>query len=175
MTLATALRPQTLWPALLRRAPLVVLLVSAAVLGGALASQLWGGLYPCILCLYQRWPHAIAIALAVLALLLPGRPRVQAGLLALAGLALWAGAGIAGYHVGVEQQWWQSTAACDGARPLTGGSADALRQELLAMPVVRCDVVSWSFLGISMAGYNLAISLALGAVALFGAKTRAAG
>lgn len=171
MTTATAPFADLLDP-LLRRAPLIVLLVSAALLGGALASQYWGGLYPCILCLYQRWPHGIAIALALIALLLPGRPKVQAGLLALAGLTLWVGAGIGGYHVGVEQQWWQSTAACDGARPLGGDTLDAMRQHLLAMPVVRCDVVSWSFLGISMAGYNMAISLALGALALIGARRR---
>ena len=85
------------------------------------------------------------------------------------------GAGIAGFHVGVEQHWWAGTDGC-GVDPLaTGVSVDALREQLLGEPVVPCDVVTWSFFGISMAGYNFMISLLLGLTALVVAMRPAKG
>ncbi len=145
---------------------LLVAAGSAATLGAALLSQYVGGLAPCVLCVWQRWPHVAAIALAGLALLVLPRSRVAgAGLLALGGVALWTSAGIAAYHVGVEQHWWAGTAQCGttGAAPT---SLEDLRRMVMAAPVTRCDEVAWSFLGISMAGWNLLISLGLGAVAV---------
>ena len=105
------------------RAPLLIAVVSAAAIAIALASQIWGGLQPCVLCIWQRWAHGAVIALALLAVaaaLLAGR-RWAGRLTALAGLAAFAGAGIALYHVGVEQQWWPGTSGC-GAGALTGSS-----------------------------------------------------
>ena len=95
-----------------RIAPLATLALSLATLAGAYGSQHWGGLRPCVLCLYQRWPWWIAAGLAVLALALVRHRGARAGLLALAGVTLLAGGGIAVYHVGVEQHWWAGTASC---------------------------------------------------------------
>jgi disulfide bond formation protein DsbB len=149
-----------------RRPALLVAAGSAATLASALLSQFVGGLAPCVLCLWQRWPHVAAIALAALAFVAFGRSRaVGSGLLALAGVALWVSAGIAAYHVGVEQHWWAGTAQC-GAAGGTPTTLDDLRRMVLAAPVTRCDEVAWSFLGISMAGWNLLISLGLGALAV---------
>jgi disulfide bond formation protein DsbB len=78
------------------------------------------------------------------------------------------GAGIAVFHVGVEQHWWAGTAACGST--LSATSVEALRAQILAAPVVRCDQPAWSLLGISMAGYNALISAALAVVALIGAR-----
>ena len=157
---------------LTERAPLLLLLASAAVLGTALASQYFGGLQPCILCIYQRLPYAAVIGIATAALFLPTGPRAVA--LVLAGLAMLTGTGIAVFHVGVEQHWWQGTAECGAV-----GSADsleALRAQVLAAPTVRCDEVPWSLFGISMAGYNVLVSLVLGIASLVAARrlTRAA-
>src|SRR5579864_8009339 len=88
-----------------------VLTASGVVLGAALASQYWGGLAPCELCLLQRWPWAAAILLSFVALLAGSRPALPWVALVLAALfAL--GASIAFYHVGVEQHWFAGPSAC---------------------------------------------------------------
>ncbi len=107
--------------------------------------------------------------LAVAAALLAGR-RWAGRLTALAGLAAFAGAGIALYHVGVEQQWWPGTSGC-GAGALTGSSVQDLRAQIEAAPIVRCSDIPWSLFGISMAGYNAILSAALGLFALAAART----
>jgi disulfide bond formation protein DsbB len=146
-----------------RTAALLVALASAAILGSAYAFQYWGGYAPCVLCWWQRYAHMGVIALAVLALL-PVGTALRAPLLLAAAAAALAGAGIAGFHVGVEQHWWQGTAAC-GSTLGPATTIEEMRQRLLAQPVVRCDEVAWSLFGISMAGYNVVLSLALAAFA----------
>ncbi len=140
---------------------------SAMMLGAALAFQYFGGLEPCVLCIWQRYPYGAVIALGLAgAGLARGAAPPRGALITVMGLASFAlllDAAIAGFHVGVEQKWWQGTAACVGA---TGAdSIEALRAQLLAQKVVRCDEVAWSLGGISMAGYNMAVALALGTVA----------
>jgi len=147
-----------------RQTALVLLAGSAALLGGAFAFQYIGGLAPCILCWWQRYAHiaGIVIAGAALGLSASGESRVGWMLLAAAALALLAGAGIAAFHVGVEQHWWAGTAEC-GSQVGGAGGIEALRARLMAQPVVRCDEIAWSLFGISMAGYNLIFSLVLAA------------
>ncbi|MBI1777382.1 MAG: disulfide bond formation protein B [Proteobacteria bacterium] len=155
-----------------RAVPSLVLAASALVLGTALASQYVGGLQPCVLCLYQRYPYWIAIALSVLALAamrMPGGRRASAALVGLAGVGFLAGAAIALFHVGVEQHWWAGTAECGTTLP-AAASAAQLKAQLLAQPVVRCDEVAWSLFGVSMAGFNVLVSLGLTAFAGLGAK-----
>jgi len=156
----------------IRLATLLTALLSAAILGAALLSQFVGGLQPCVLCLYQRWPYVATIALGLAGFALARRhPGAARAALGLAGLVFLVGAGIAGFHVGVEQGWWQGTAEC-GAPAGGAMTLEALRAQVLAAPVVRCDEVPWSLFGISMAGYNLLISLAMAAAALLGASRR---
>ena len=160
MTTALATRP---W-----LAPLALAAIPTAAIAIALASQIWGGLQPCVLCIWQRWAHGaiVAIALLALAAALSGRARAANLLTLLAGLAAFVGAGIALYHVGVEQQWWPGTSGC-GAGALTPGQGlEALRQQIEAAPIVRCGDVPWSLFGLSMAGYNALLSVALGSFAL---------
>lgn len=143
------------------------------MLATAWGFQLIGGLQPCTLCLYQRWPHWIVLGLSVLAILVARR-------LGLRGLAIFAllcalvfltGAGIAGFHAGVEYHWWEGLAACGG-----GGlndpsmSIDELRERLFATSVVRCDDVAWSLFGISMAGWNFIASLVFAAASTGAAR-----
>ncbi len=152
-----------------RVAPALLAHGSAALLLGALAFQHWGGLQPCVLCLWQRWPHVVAIAAGLVGMFLirQGR-RAPAGWAALAAaLALAVTAGIGAYHAGVELHWWEGTASCGATGP-TGTSAAALRDRLLAAPVVRCDEIAWSLIGISMAGWNFLVSGALALVGLRG-------
>lgn len=141
------------------RSPAILLFLgSGALLAGAYGFQYIGDLQPCVLCLYQRVPHAVVLGLTLIAVILAPRP-VAAWAVGGAGLALLAGAGIAGFHIGVEQHWWQGTAECGST--VAGDTLEALRAQLLAQPVVRCDEVPWSLFNVSMAGYNLAFSAAL--------------
>ncbi len=150
--------------------------VSASALGIAMLSEYVGGLQPCVLCVYQRWPHLAIIIIAGLVTGLtwrrnahnePIQNHVIAGLFALAAIMALTGMGLAAYHVGVEYGWWQGSAACSA--PLGAQSIDDLRARLLAAPVVRCDEVAWSFLGLSMASYNGIVSLFLAIICTYAA------
>lgn len=154
-------------PAALRRlVPFGVLLASAGALAAAYTAEISLALEPCVLCLYQRVPFAVAGLLAMGAL---ARPNLAVAALALAGAAFIAGAGIAAYHVGVEQHWWASAAGCGGELPPPMSAAE-FRQALLNKPPKACDEVDWSLFGISMAGYNIAYSSALAVMAFAGAR-----
>ncbi|HLY55084.1 MAG TPA: disulfide bond formation protein B [Stellaceae bacterium] len=133
---------------------LAILVLSLAVIGGALAFQYWGGLVPCELCLAQRWPWYGAIPLA--ALFLARRPP---GVIAPALFALifLGSAGLAFYHAGVEQHVFAGPTACTA--PKLTGSIEEMTKALMATPNVLCDQVQWSLFGISLAGWNLAASL----------------
>ena len=142
---------------------------SAALLLAAFGFQHLGGLAPCPICLWQRWPHVVAIG-AGLALLPASRP-VRTVLVALGGLAMLAGAGIGLYHTGIERGWWPGPTACSGdTGSLTGLSGGDLLSLDSATPLVRCDEVAWSLLGLSMASWNMLASLALAALWLYAAR-----
>jgi disulfide bond formation protein DsbB len=146
-----------------RLLPLFVFTASVIVVGGALLFQYVGGIEPCELCLYQRWPYYGVIAATLIAMI-AGDRRATTAVLGLAALAFLAGAALAFYHVGVERHWFAGPSACTGA-PITGGSVADLKAQLLARPPVRCDEVAWSLFGVSLAGWNLLASLMLAATA----------
>lgn len=150
------------------RYPLLILAASAALLLGAFAFQYIGGLQPCVLCVYQRYPHGVVIGLALAALLL-APPRGRAAMMALAGVALLAGAAVAAFHVGVEQKWWEGLPGCSGGLP-TDLSLEEMMKRAAGKPPARCDEVPWSLFGISMAGYNFLLSLALAALSFVAAR-----
>lgn len=128
---------------------------SLALLIGAFAFQHLGGLPPCKMCIWQRYPHVIAVGIGLIAL------RLRSDLLILLGaLAAFATGAIGVYHVGVEQGWWQGPTSCS-AGPVGGISADELLDQILSAPLVRCDEIAWQFAGISMAGWNALISFSL--------------
>jgi disulfide bond formation protein DsbB len=135
---------------------LLATLGSVGLLGGAFAFQYIGGLAPCQLCLWQRWPHAAAILIGVVALATGWR-----GLAWLGGLAALTTAGIGMFHVGVEQLWWEGLAACTAGSIEGFSTADLLDPTKDIAAVVRCDEIAWSLLGISMAGWNVVLSLVL--------------
>ncbi|MEL6873898.1 MAG: disulfide bond formation protein B [Pseudomonadota bacterium] len=125
-------------------------LVPAGLLGGALISQYGFGLYPCEMCIWQRWPHFAAILLAIPALFRPGKSG--SGLLvAAAALAILASGLIGAFHAGVEYGWWEGLTSC-----ATTGAVSL--DSIMDAPLVRCDVAPWSLFGISLAGYNFLLS-----------------
>jgi disulfide bond formation protein DsbB len=149
----------------LRQARLLALLVPAALLGGALGSQYIGGLYPCEMCYWQRWPHGAAILLALGAIVSPiGAPRTRP-LVLLAALSIAISGAIGVFHAGVELEYWEGITRC------TATGATSL-EDIMNVPLVRCDQVQWSLFGISMAGWNAIFSLGGAALIAFLAGRR---
>lgn len=145
-----------------KSAPAVILAASAAILGTALASQYVGGLAPCELCIVQRWPYAAAIGLSLVALTAIRRPAARTLVVGLCGIAFAIGGAVAFYHLGVEQGWFQGPAGCSAAA-IDATTVEELKRQLEATPVVRCDEVPWSLMGVSLAGFNLIASAVLAA------------
>jgi len=152
----------------------IVLAIGAVVLGTALASQYWGGLAPCELCLLQRWPWDAAIAIAIVVLFV-GREPALPWVALLFALVFSVSAAFGLYHVGVEQHWWAGPTACTAG----GGAAtiEELRRQILGTQPVLCDQPAWTLFGISLAGWNLLASLAVaaGCLAVFWRNRRPAG
>src|SRR5262245_54121443 len=151
----------------------------AATLIGAWLFQYGLGLAPCPLCLEQRIPYYVAVPLAVLTAVAAGRgaPRaVLAGGLSMLALVMLWGAYLGAYHAGVEWKWWAGPLDCAaGAAPGGLGTGGTLLQQMQHTRVVPCDEAAWRFLGLSLAGWNVLISLVLAAVAVGGiAASRAA-
>jgi disulfide bond formation protein DsbB len=151
-------------------AAIAVFVLSLATLAGAWFFEYVLKLAPCPLCLMQRIPYHIIIPLSLLLAIaaLVGAPR-NLLLVGFAAIAIAAACNVVLgiYHAGVEWHWWAGPVDCSG--PLTdlrtGGS---LLDQLHAVHVVRCDEAAWRFLGLSLAGYNVLISLVLAMIASFG-------
>jgi disulfide bond formation protein DsbB len=148
----------------------LILLVAAATIAGAWFFQLVLDIQPCPLCLEQRYAYYALIPLSALIAIgaMRGGPRgvLLVGLVLLA-LAALANAALGTYHAGVEWGFWKGPTDCTG--PVGNlGSAGSLLERLDTVKVVRCDEVQWRFLGISLAGYNVLISLSMAAIAAWG-------
>lgn len=145
-------------PMLLQRWPILALLVSAALVGGAHAFETFGHLPPCAMCLAQREWHWGIMTIAAVALIARGEARWSAFVIGLAYLGSFA---MAGWHVGVEQHWIE--AQCE----VTSGTLDNLSFDLNAkLELPQCDNPLWSMFGITMAGYNALISAAMALIGL---------
>jgi disulfide bond formation protein DsbB len=147
------------------KARLLALIVPAALLAGAFGSQYFGGLFPCELCWWQRYGHLVAVACALIGLLLHRQPPLSRLLVWLALLGIVASGVIGVYHAGVEAKIFEGFTQCT-AKPVVG-SAEEMLNDILSRPAIRCDEVQWSFLGISMAGWNAILSLGFASLILW--------
>ena len=141
---------------------LIALLLPLALLGGALASQYLGGLVPCEMCYWQRWPHAAAILLAGAAFTGPPTSARSRTVTLLAAFAVAVSGVIGVYHAGVELGIFEGLTTC--AATASGATNAELLNAIMKTPLVRCDQVQFAFLGISMAGWNAILSLGGAAV-----------
>ena len=118
---------------------------------------------PCKLCLIQRNPYYIAIPLGLAAAVLPPRwGRIGLWLLALVFIV---SAGLGSYHAGVEWGFWAGPSDCGGGSGAGAGNVGDFLNQLQTTRVVSCTEAAWRFLGLSLAGWNVLISLGLAAVA----------
>ena len=162
---------------LLAHWPLAAAIASALMLAAAHAFETFGHMAPCELCLKQRTVYWVALALGLVGYALARtlkRPLVSSlAALVLVPVFLW-GAWLAAYHAGVEWHWWPGPRSCTGSDPATTAGISAL----LKGGAVRrpsCDVAAWRMLGVSMAGYNAVISLALTLLSLRATGSRRRG
>ena len=142
----------------LAKARALALIVPLALLAGAYGFQyVWGHLWPCEMCWWQRYAHFAAVPFGLAAVLIG--PRLKDGgriFVWLAALAIFASGAIGFYHAGVELKIFPGFTQCTAA--LSGSAEDMLR-DVFARPMVRCDDIQWSWLGISMAGWNAIVSI----------------
>jgi disulfide bond formation protein DsbB len=161
---------------LARTQPAAAAAATIAVLGvltmaGFFYFQYVLGYPPCPLCLEQRYAFYVSVPLAAMILLGlsvgSSRKVLMLALFAIAAAMLW-NAGLGVYHSGVEWHWWPGPQDCSGATPnfSAGGS---LIDQINRTRVVRCDEAAWRFLGLSLAGYNVLVSLSIAAIAVWGA------
>lgn len=136
----------------------IALLVPAALMAGAYGFQYIGHLFPCEMCWWQRYPHIVAIVLALLAFVAPGA-NLRRALVALAALAVLVSGAIGVFHAGVEYHWWRGITECSTTMSGHGGSVDDMLARIMRAPVVRCDVPQWTLFGISLAGFNAIVSI----------------
>ena len=149
---------------------LAATLGSAALMLGALAFQHIGGMVPCKLCIWQRYPHVVAIVLGALALAVGNaHARLVIILAGAVSAAITAGIGI--YHAGVEQGIFEGPTSCTSGS-ISDLSADDLLSQIMLAPLVRCDDIPWQLAGISMAGWNAIVSLLLCTLWLMALKRR---
>lgn len=149
----------------LTRRRLIILagLGSAALLAGAFIFQALG-FAPCALCLWQRWPHAAAVGFGLIGAMIPSVWVAIGG-----ALSALTSAGIGVYHTGVERAWWDGPSACS-SQSISGLSTDELFDQIMAAPLVRCDEVAWSLMGLSMATWNVIASLVLAGIWIAAAR-----
>ena len=143
----------------MKQAKLLAILLPAGLLGGAYFSEIVGGLHPCEMCWWQRYPHFAALGIGLLALFL----KPQQVWVALAGLAILTSGLIGGFHAGVEYKFWPGLTGCSA--PI--GAVDVMSPNAAA--VVPCGEAAWTLFGISLAGFNFLISTIGGLVVIFGA------
>ncbi|KPA22390.1 Disulfide bond formation protein B [Shimia sp. SK013] len=134
---------------------------------GAWGFEFIGNMAPCKLCYYQRYPHWVAGGAGMIALLIGGQVWLYIGALGAATSGL-----VAAYHTGVERSWWEGPTSCTGGQAL-GGSTEDLFNQIMTAPMVRCDEIPWELFGLSMANYNMIMSLAAAALWLYAARRSA--
>ncbi|MZR13104.1 disulfide bond formation protein B [Maritimibacter sp. DP07] len=141
---------------------------SLALLAGAFVFQALG-YAPCKLCYWQRYPHAVAIAIGLVALAVPRRFLAWLGAIA----AATTGA-IGIYHSGVERMLWEGPSSCTGGST-SGLSTDQLLDQIMTAPLIRCDEIPWEMFGVTMANLNAVFSLGLAVIWVLAARRLARG
>jgi disulfide bond formation protein DsbB len=155
-----------------RTVGLAAALAAAIALAIAQGLERWGGLVPCALCLWERWPYRIAVILGLSAALLP--PKSARAAMALVTLTVLAGAVLAAIHVGVEFHWWPSPLPECAAPSFGGGSIADRLAHMPDTPAKPCDDPTYLIPGLplSMAAMNLIFAIIFTAAAAWSAIRR---
>ncbi|MFY9287251.1 MAG: disulfide bond formation protein B [Alphaproteobacteria bacterium] len=151
------------------KAAWLIFAASVGALAFVFISQYVFGYEPCVLCIWQRVPYGLAAVLSLIAVVRKPYGFYTQILMLLCASLFVLSAGLALFHTGVELHWWLGTSGC-AVEPLSGASVDDVRTALLKTPVARCDQISWTFLGFSMANWNIPFSLGLAGLSVSAAR-----
>lgn len=156
--------------------PYAALALFATSLGSLVAAfvlQIFDGVDPCILCLFQRIPYGVALVVMAVVLAFSKRPRIVKAGFIVAGFAFLSNVGIAAFHSGIERGWWSATDSC-AVTPLDGiDPAKMTTTQLLSTAIGSCEDITFSILGLSLANINVFFCLGLAVFAFcaaFGLK-----
>ncbi|MDH5722099.1 MAG: disulfide bond formation protein B [Alphaproteobacteria bacterium] len=148
-------------------------LISALALAAAFGSEIFLGLEPCILCVYQRYPFAIVmfVSFVILAVFRKSDKVIRIGLV-LCAIVMLVNSGIASYHTGIEQHWWEMTESCDFN--ISKDENETWLENIMSRPMGRCDEIPWQdpFIGLSMANYNIGFCFGLFLLCLISAALK---
>ena len=140
---------------------IIILTLSFFSLIAALYVEYILGFKPCVLCVYQRIPYAIAILISLSAFLIGNRNI----LLIILGLTFLAGILLSGYHVSIEKGIIEPLFSC------TGENIKALEKEEILKSLNNiqpdCKDVDFSIFGVSLATLNFIISFVLTIVIVY--------
>lgn len=156
-----------------RSMSIIIAIISAAALGMALIGQYGFNLHPCILCIYQRYPYGIIIALGLIGFVMSFKnKKIVAGIMGMIGLTFLANSLIAFYHTGVEQKWWKSFLEGCSVPELKGDMNEILATIQSRGNAARCDEIPWSdpIFNLSMANYNVMFCLGLAVICFISAR-----
>lgn len=141
-----------------------IIAISVIAVGLAIASEIFLGLEPCVMCIYQRWGFVIAAMFALLGLgLHKKKPKTAPLLAALSGLAFLGNSAVALYHSGIEKKWWVSAVEGCAVPNFDTSSEQSWLDNIMSAPSKPCDEISWQdpFFGLTMANYNVALCLGM--------------
>ena len=134
--------------------------ISMSMIFFALISEYVFGFTPCSLCLIQRYPHMLV---AITSIWLVFFRTHNLFIYPLNTLIMAFSIILASYHIGVEQGIFQGPQSCSSSNlsSVSEKSAESLLIDILNTSVVRCNEVTWSFMRLSMASWNLIVSVGL--------------
>jgi len=138
---------------------LLFLFISILVLLIVYYLEFFQGITPCQLCIYQRLPYFIIILLAISFLLIKNKSLKKITFLFYI-LIFTSSLIMSVYHFGIEKNLWNALTGCE-TNIKSFSDSDNLKEYLLNKDYVSCDDVSFKFLGISLAGYNIILSFIL--------------
>ncbi len=150
--------------------PYAALAILAASVGALVAASIFQQIFgadPCVLCLFERIPYAVAVPFAALAFFLRHNKCAVKGLMTLCALGFLINVGISAYHSGIERHWWEATVSCD-VTPLNMEPAKMTAADLLTTAVGQCDEINFTILGLTLANLNVFVCLGLAFLAFVG-------
>jgi disulfide bond formation protein DsbB len=133
-------------------------LISIVALATAYIAEYAFGYKPCILCLYERIPYAMIIGLSLISIFIPKINKITILLFL---VTLFASTALSFYHIGVEQGFFNAPTACSVEQTNKALTIEQLREEIYKGKPTSCKEVTLKFLGLSMASWNLILSLIL--------------
>lgn len=138
----------------------IIAFICTAILVAAYIMENYFGIHPCQMCLYERDVFLTAGGFSLLSFfIIP--PRFKPYTILFIGFIFLFGMSLAGYHVAIQQNWVELPSFCASNDFSAFESVESLKEQLLKTPFVRCDQVTWSLFGLSLAAYNVLIFLIL--------------